>query len=58
MPNPRGIALSIAGDEFILNFGEQPHAARVDATTLQPVDAPGNRRGYASLVTGSHIVVL
>jgi uncharacterized protein len=58
VPNPRGIALSIAGDEFILNFGEQPHAARVDATTLQPVDAPGNRRGYASLVTGSHILVL
>jgi len=58
VPNPRGIAVSVAGDEFVVNFGETPHAARIDATTLQPVDAPGNRRGYPSLVTGSHIVML
>jgi hypothetical protein len=58
VPNPRGIALSVGGDEFVVNFGEQPHAARVATGTLQPVDAPGNRRGYPSLVTGSHITLL
>lgn len=58
VPNPRGIALSVSGDEFVVNFGVQPHAARIDAKTLQPVDVPGNRRGYPSLVTGSHIAML
>lgn len=57
VPNPRGIALSLAGDEFIVNFGSPPRVARVHADTLQPVDAPGNRRGYPSLATGSHIYV-
>lgn len=58
VPNPRGIALSLCGREFIINFGTPPRAARVDAQTLQAVDAPGNRRGYLSLATGSHILML
>jgi hypothetical protein len=57
VPNPRGIALSLDADEFIINFGQPPRAARVDARTLEPVDAAGNRRGYLSLVTGSHILM-
>jgi uncharacterized protein len=57
VPNPRGIALSACGSEFIINFGAPPRAARVDARTLEPVDAPGNRRGYLSLATGSHILI-
>ena len=57
VPNPRGIALSLDGDEFLINFGSPPRVARVDATTLRPVDAPGNRRGFPSMATGSHIYV-
>ncbi len=57
VPNPRGIAISQGGDEFIINFGSPPRAARVAASNLQPVDAPGNRRGYPSLATGSHIFI-
>jgi uncharacterized protein len=57
VPNPRGIALSACGREFIVSFGAPPRAARVDAQTLEPVDAPGNRRGYLSLATGSHILI-
>jgi hypothetical protein len=41
-----------------VNFGEPPRAARVDARTLRPVDAPGNVRGHPSLVTGSHITMV
>lgn len=57
VPNPRGVALSRSGEEFLINFGAPPRVARVHATTLQPVDAPGNRRGFLSLVSGSHIYV-
>ncbi len=57
VPNPRGIALSRSGEEFLINFGAPPRVARVDAKSLQPVEAPGNRRGYLSMVTGSHIYV-
>jgi len=55
VPNPRGIALSRSGRELVINFGTPPRAARVDAATLGVVDVPGNRRGFPSLVTGSHI---
>jgi hypothetical protein len=57
VPSPRGIAISLAGDDFVLNFGDPPRAARVRADTLEPVDAPGNRRGHLSLATGSHILM-
>ncbi|MGH1349112.1 MAG: DUF1513 domain-containing protein [Nannocystales bacterium] len=57
VPNPRGIALSLSGEEFLINFGGPPRVARVDARTLRPVDAPGNQRGYLSNVSGSHIYV-
>lgn len=58
VPMPRGIALSVSGDEFIVNFGTPPRAARVDARTLAAVQAFGNRRGYLSRATGSHVVLL
>jgi len=57
VPNPRGIALDLSGTEFLINFGAPPRVARVHAESLRPVDAPGNRRGYLSLVSGSHIYV-
>jgi hypothetical protein len=57
VPSPRGIAISLSGDEFVLNFGDPPRAARVRADTLEPVDAPGNKRGHLSLATGSHILI-
>lgn len=57
VPNPRGIALSLSGEEFLVNFGAPPRVARVDAQTLRPVEAPGNQRGYLSMVSGSHIYV-
>lgn len=57
VPNPRGIAVSLSGRELVINFGSPPRAARIDAETLVPVDVPGNRRGYLSLASGSHIVM-
>lgn len=57
VPNPRGVALSLCGEEFLINFGSPPRVARVLADTLEPVDAPGNRRGFPSLASGSHIYV-
>jgi hypothetical protein len=57
VPNPRGIALSLAGDEFIINYGNPPRASRVHASTLAAVDAPGNRQGRPTLATGSHILM-
>ncbi|MBV1860553.1 MAG: DUF1513 domain-containing protein, partial [Nannocystaceae bacterium] len=57
VPNPRGIALSLSGEEFLINFGAPPRVARVHAQTLRPVDAAGNQRGYLSMVSGSHIYV-
>lgn len=58
VPNPRGIAVTLSGDELVINFGSPPRAARVRADTLQPVDVEGNRRGYLSLATGSHIALV
>ena len=58
VPVPRGIALSVSGDEFIVNFGTPPRAARVDARTLAAMQVEGNRRGYLSRATGSHVVLL
>jgi hypothetical protein len=58
VPNPRGIALTLDGEAFVVNFGAIPRAARVDATSLAPVDAPGNQRGFLSLATGSHILMV
>jgi hypothetical protein len=58
VPNPRGVALSLDGNELVFCFGQPPRAARVDARTLEPVDAPGNRRGHPSLATGSHITIV
>jgi hypothetical protein len=58
VPNPRGIAVSVSGDELVVNFGSPPRAARIRADTLVPVDTPENRRGLLSLATGSHITLV
>lgn len=55
IPNPRGVAVSLDGREFVVTFGVTAKAARIDAETLEPVDAPGNKSGYVCAVTGSHI---
>lgn len=57
VPNPRGIALTLDGEGFLINFGSPPRVARVHASTLQPVDTPENRRGFPTLASGSHIYV-
>ncbi len=50
--------MSLGGDAFIVNFGSRPRAARVDATTLQPLGSAQERGGGGvSLCTGSHILV-
>jgi hypothetical protein len=58
VPAPRGIALGVSGDEFVVSFGTPPRAARVDARTLAAIAVEGNRRGYLCRATGSHIVLL
>lgn len=57
VPNPRGVALTLDGREFLLTFGVTAKVTRVDAETLQPVDAPGNRAGIPCAITGSHVRV-
>ena len=58
VPAPRGITISHSGDAFVVNFGDSPRAALVDARTLQPLDTPGNRAGYPSMITGSHVMLI
>lgn len=58
VPNPRGIALTLGGDAFVVNFGDPPRAALVDALTLAPVGTGANRRGFLSQATGSHITMI
>lgn len=58
VPSPRGIAISLDGRDFVVTFGVTAKAARIDARSLKPADAPGNRDGYVCAVTGSHIYLL
>ncbi|MCX4240752.1 DUF1513 domain-containing protein [Paraliomyxa miuraensis] len=57
LPEPRGVAVSLDGKDFILNFGNPPRMARLDAFTLEPPRDPEARAGFPSLCTGSHILV-
>ncbi len=57
VPEPRGVAVSLDASVFIVNFGNPPVMARVDAATLRPVGTPQERQGVPTLCTGSHILV-
>jgi hypothetical protein len=57
VPNPRGVAMSLDGRELLLTFGATAKISRLDAETLAPVQAPGNREGIVCEITGSHIYV-
>lgn len=57
VPNPRGVAMTLDGREFLITFGATAKVARVDTGTLRPVDVPGNRRGIPCAITGSHVRV-
>lgn len=57
IPNPRGVALTLGADEFVVSFGAHGKLVRIDAATLAPIDAPGNRQGIAVGATGSHLLV-
>ncbi len=57
VPNPRGIAISLSGQEFVIVFGATGKAARVSAQTLEPTNVPGNRDGYPCGITGSHVLI-
>jgi len=57
VPEPRGVAVSLDGGAFIVNFGSPPRMARIDATTLRPLGSPQERGGIVSLCTGSHILI-
>lgn len=57
VPNPRGVALTLDGNEFVVSFGIHGKLARVDARTCKPVDVPGNRDGVRCGATGSHLFV-
>jgi hypothetical protein len=57
VPEPRGVAVSLDGEAFIVNFGNPPRAARVDAATRRPIGSPKERAGVPSACTGSHILV-
>lgn len=57
VPEPRGVAVSLDGAAFLVNFGNPPLVARVDAVTRQPLGSKEERGGVPSLCTGSHILV-
>lgn len=57
VPDPRGVAVSLDGTAFIVNFGNPPVMARVDAATRRPLGTPEERKGVPTLCTGSHILV-
>lgn len=57
LPDPRGVALSLDGDDFILSFDNPPRVSRLNATTLQLPASEQERAGVHSLCTGSHILV-
>ncbi len=57
VPNPRGVAVTLAEDAFIVNYGNPPKAAHVDVKTLRPMNEGEARHGVASACTGSHILV-
>ncbi|MBX7078967.1 MAG: DUF1513 domain-containing protein [Nannocystaceae bacterium] len=57
VPNPRGVALTRDGSAYVVSFGVFGKLSRVDAHTLRPVDAPGNRDGLPTGATGSHLLV-
>jgi hypothetical protein len=57
VPDPRGVAVSLDGTAFIVNFGNPPVMARVDAVTRRPLGTPEERKGVPTLCTGSHILV-
>lgn len=57
VPEPRGVAVSLDGREILVNFGNPPRMARVDAHSRQPIGTAEDRAGVPSLCTGSHILV-
>lgn len=54
LSNPRGIALTLDGGQFVLSYGRSTRLVRVDPATLEPI--PGTRVG-TSRMGGSHVVV-
>jgi uncharacterized protein len=56
VPDPRGVAVSLDGKAFIVNYGNPPMVAWVDTVTRRPLE-PKERQGVPSLCTGSHILV-
>jgi hypothetical protein len=57
VPDPRGVAVSLDGTAFIVNFGNPPVMARVDAVTRRPLGTEAERKGVQTFCTGSHILV-
>lgn len=57
VPDPRGVAVSLDGSAFIVNFGNPPVMARVDAVTRRPLGTEAERKGVQTFCTGSHILV-
>ncbi len=57
VPNPRGVAVTLDQRAFIVNYGNPPMAAYVDAQTLRPMGEGKARHGRPSACTGSHIMV-
>ena len=54
LSNPRGIALTLDGSQFVLSYGRGTRLLRLDPATLQPI--PGSLVPL-SRMGGSHIVV-
>jgi hypothetical protein len=54
LSNPRGIALTLDGAQFVVSYGRGASLVRVDPASLEPI--PGTRVA-ATRMGGSHIVV-
>ena len=57
VPKPRGVALTLSGDEMLITYGLEARVSRIAVESLTPVDAPGNVRGYPCAISGSHVCV-
>ena len=52
LPNPRGIALSVSGEQFLITYSQQANFAQVSVSSLELIE---NSIIPSSFLTGSHI---
>ena len=52
LPNPRGVALSVSGEQFLITYSRQANFAQVSVSSLELIE---DSIIPSSFLTGSHI---